>query len=108
MARLDIVRSQFLTWHVTPNGRANSFDSLCGRFMDKVQKRHPEISRFREKDIRKKTANDLELEEASKLLAHTSTGTTQKHYRSKPKATSPHSMALKRRDEDQKVPTPEA
>jgi integrase len=94
--------------YVTPDGRADSFDSLWGRFMDKLQKQHPDLSRFQEKDIRKKTANDLELEEASKLLAHTSEETTQKHYRNKPKATSPHSMAnVKRRKADQKGPTPE-
>lgn len=90
--------------YITPDGRADSFDSLWGRFMDKLVKKHPEITRFQEKDIRKKTANDLDLPDATKLLAHTSEATTAKHYRIKGKTAAPHSMAQVKRSNSGKVP----
>jgi len=79
--------------YVTPNGRADSFDSLWGRFMKKLKKTHPEVESFQEKDIRKKTANDLDIVLASKLLAHTSEAVTRRHYIVTSEKTSPHSMA---------------
>jgi integrase len=71
-------------------GQANAFDSLWQRFMDKVKKSG--FDAFQEKDLRKKTASDMPLEQAQKLLGHTTAATTRKHYRIKGEVVTPHTI----------------
>jgi len=49
-------------------------------------------NRFQEKDLRKKTASDMELSTASKLLGHTKIETTARHYRLNGEKVSPHTL----------------
>ena len=66
-------------------GRANGFDSMWGRFMDRVVAETSVNERFQEKDIRAKFGSDLESDqEAADKLGHTSAATAAKHYRRKP------------------------
>lgn len=55
--------------------------------------------RFQEKDLRKKTASDMDLAAVTKLLGHVSARTTSPHYRLRGQLVSPHT--LKRNEQDE-------
>lgn len=74
------------------DGTAPGFDSLWRRFMTRVMGETRIITRFQERDLRKKTASDMDLSAASELLGHTTGATTARHYRLLPNAVSPHSL----------------
>lgn len=78
--------------YVNENGMANGFDSLWQRFMKRVIDKTKVVERFQEKDLRKKTASDMDLDAAQKLLGHTSSDTTKRHYRLLAEVVSPHSL----------------
>jgi integrase len=66
-------------------GTCNGFDSMWGRFMDRVLKDTKVAQRFHERDLRAKVASNAEsLEKARKLLAHVDLRTTNRIYRRKP------------------------
>ena len=92
----DIVPWLFCTnrgaCYVKENGTANAFDSLWQRFMAKVLNCTSITERFQEKDLRKKTASDMDLDRASKLLGHTKQDTTRRHYRLTGDKVAPHSL----------------
>lgn len=75
---------------VKSNGTANGFDTLWRRFQEKALERTKLERRFQEKDMRAKTGSDVELEHASKLLAHTKEEITRMVYRRKGEVTQPH------------------
>ena len=74
------------------DGRANAFDSLWQRFMQRALKYTSLKMKFQEKDLRKKTATDMPLESARDLLAHSSPDTTERHYRLGARKVLPHSI----------------
>ncbi len=79
--------------YATPNGKNSSFKSLWKRSMAKAIKDTELENKFSEKDIRTKTASDMDsVEEAQRLLGHTSPDTTRRHYRLKPEKVAPHSL----------------
>lgn len=92
----DIVPWLFCTrngdCYVKDNGSANAFDSLWQRFMKRVVTKTKVNERFQEKDLRKKTASDMGLAAAQKLLGHTSAVTTERHYRITADNVRPHSL----------------
>jgi integrase len=66
-------------------GLCNGFDSMWGRFMDRVMHETKITERFTEHDLRAKAGSDAEsLEKARALLQHASTTTTLTVYRRKP------------------------
>jgi len=70
--------------------KCNAFDSLWQRFMKRVMELTKVTERFHEHDLRAKAASDSEtLEEASKLLGHSSTEITNRVYRRKPTTVTP-------------------
>jgi len=70
-------------------GKANGFDSIWKRYMDRVVKETKVTERIWEKDLRAKCATDADsLEHARALLSHTSTKTT-KIYRRKAEVVKP-------------------
>jgi len=63
----------------------HGWDSLWGRFMDRVLKETKVKERFTEHDLRAKAGSDApSLERAQQLLTHASSTTTKKIYRRKP------------------------
>ena len=78
--------------YVKDNGTANGFDSLWRRFMTKLIAETKVTERFQEKDLRKKTATDMNVDQARRLLGHTSERTTRQHYRLKGEIVKPHSL----------------
>lgn len=90
--------------YIDEKGRCNAFDSLWQRFMDKVMARTAVTERFQERDLRAKTASDSDtVEEASELLAHSSTDITRRVYRRKPVRVKPlllRGIASKRGGQD--------
>ena len=78
--------------YVKQNGTANAFDSLWQRFMKRVIDKTKVDERFQEKDLRKKTASDMHVDQARRLLGHTSERTTRQHYRLKGEIVRPHSL----------------
>jgi len=74
------------------NGSASGFDSLWQRFMNRATENSKLVEKFQEKDLRKKTASDMNLNDAKELLGHTSVKTTSKHYRLKPRIVKPHTL----------------
>jgi integrase len=79
--------------YATPNGKNSGFKSLWQRSMAKALKSTKLKHKFTEKDIRAKTASDMDsTEDAQKLLGHTSPETTRRHYRLKPEKVAPHSL----------------
>lgn len=65
-------------------GRYDGWDSLWGRFLDRVLKETKVKERFTAHDLRAKAASDATSEEeARKLLSHASTETTRRIYRRK-------------------------
>lgn len=70
--------------YIDAKGRANGFDSLWQRFMDKVMETSVS-DRFQERDLRAKVASDSATEDdAQRRLAHADPATTRKIYRRKP------------------------
>lgn len=66
-------------------GRADAWDSMWQRFMDRVLKDTKVVERFTEHDLRAKCASDAEtLEKARALLAHADARTTDAIYRRRP------------------------
>lgn len=66
-------------------GTANGFDSMWGRFMDRVLAETKVKLRFTEHDLRAKVGSDAEsLERCRALLQHATTATSLKIYRRKP------------------------
>ena len=91
--------------YATPNRKNSGFKSLWQRSMAKALKETKLEKKFTEKDIRAKTASDMDsTEDAQKLLGHTNPETTRRHYRLKPEKVAPHSLR-KKQDQDQDPPT---
>lgn len=79
--------------YATTNGKNSGFKSLWQRFMLKALAETDLKEKFSEHDIRKKTGSDMDsLESAQRLLGHTSSETTRKHYRLKAERVAPHSI----------------
>ena len=71
------------------DGKANGFDSVWQRFMDRVV-RETGIARFQERDLRAKCATDADsLAHAQALLDHASAATTKRIYRRRPERVKP-------------------
>lgn len=71
-------------------GECHGWDSMWGRFMDRVLKETKVIARFTEHDLRAKCASDAEtLEHARALLSHADARTTEAIYRRKPERVKP-------------------
>ena len=92
----DIVPWLFCTrrgdCYVKENGTANAFDSLWQRFMKRAIDKTALVEKYQEKDLRKKTASDMPLAAAQKLLGHTTPNTTKRHYRLLGDRVTPHSI----------------
>lgn len=73
-------------------GSANGFDSLWQRFQKKAIAETSLTEKYQEKDLRKKTASDMTLDEARLLLGHTTAATTKKNYRVKGERVKPHTL----------------
>jgi integrase len=69
--------------YIKPDASANGFDSIWGRFMDKVLTRTSVTDRFTEHDLRAKVASDTESEHARQLLGHSNIEITERIYRRK-------------------------
>jgi integrase len=68
----------------------HGWDSMWGRFMDRVLKETKVAERFTEHDLRAKCASDAEsLEHARALLSHADARTTEAIYRRKPERVKP-------------------
>ena len=77
-------------------GRADGWDSMWQRFMDRLLKETKVRARFTEHDLRAKAGSDAEtLEDARKLLSHASAETTKKIYRRKAERVQPLSLPKK-------------
>jgi len=71
--------------YINNQGKANAFDSLWQRYMNRVIELTNVEDKFQERDLRAKVASDSEtLQEASERLGHGTTETTNKVYRRKP------------------------
>jgi len=76
--------------YVKDDGSANGWDSMWGRFMDRVLAETKVAERFTEHDLRAKCASDAEsLEHARALLSHADARTTERVYRRKPERVKP-------------------
>ncbi len=72
------------------DGRANAFDSLWQRFMQRVMTKTRVLERFQERDLRAKVGSESEsLQAASERLGHSSTEITKRVYRRKPVSVTP-------------------
>ncbi len=72
-------------------GKANAWDSMWQRFMDRVIAETDVEDRFQERDLRAKAASDaLDLEHARALLSHADSRITQQVYRRKPEVVVPN------------------
>ena len=68
--------------YIDETGRAGAFNSIWQRFVAKCLKETSISERFDEKGLRTKVGSDQEtVAEASRLLGHTNTATTEKSYR---------------------------
>ena len=75
---------------VNSDGETSNFDSQWQRAMSKAIKETDLTEKFQERDLRAKTASDVEsAEHAAKLLQHHSTATTNRVYRRKPEIVIP-------------------
>lgn len=81
--------------YINENGEANGFDSLWQRFMKRAIAKTDLKEKYQEKDLRKKTASDMNLLDAQRLLGHTSATTTKRHYRLRGERVTPHSISGK-------------
>jgi integrase len=71
-------------------GNCHGWDSMWGRFMDRVLKETEVKERFTEHDLRAKCASDAEtLDHARALLSHADARTTEAIYRRKPERVKP-------------------
>lgn len=71
-------------------GRANGFDTLWTRFIDRVLAETPLSERIKEKDLRALVgAESASDEDARHRLGHTSVATTRRHYRRRPRLITP-------------------
>lgn len=71
-------------------GNCHGWDSMWGRFVDRVLKETKITQRFTEHDLRAKCASDAEsLEHARALLSHADARTTEAIYRRKPEVVRP-------------------
>lgn len=71
-------------------GKAHGWDSMWGRFVDRVMTETTITERFTEHDLRAKCASDASsLEHARALLAHADARTTEKIYRRRPEVVGP-------------------
>lgn len=71
-------------------GRANGFDTLWQRYMDAVMDRTAVTTRIKEKTLRAYVSDASDsIEDAANRLGHTTTATTEKHYRKKPRRITP-------------------
>jgi len=75
--------------YIKPDASANGFDSIWGRFMDKVLTRTSVTERFTEHDLRAKVASDTESEHARQLLGHSNIEITERIYRRKAELVKP-------------------
>ncbi len=66
--------------YIKADSTANGFDSIWGRFMEKVLSGTKVQERFTEHDLRAKVASDNELVHAQRLLGHSSSSITEKIY----------------------------
>ena len=75
--------------YLKPDSTANSWESVWGRFMDRVVI-EAGIERFQERDLRAKCATDADsLAHAQALLDHASAATTKRIYRRRPERVKP-------------------
>lgn len=71
-------------------GKSDGWDSMWGRFIDRVMAETEVSNRFTEHDIRAKAGSDAEtLEHARALLSHADARTTEAIYRRKPERVTP-------------------
>lgn len=70
-------------------GSTSGFDSIWQRFMAKVIANTKVNERFTEHDLRAKATDNIDLEHAQKLLAHSNPATTKKIYMRKPTKVAP-------------------
>jgi integrase len=71
-------------------GEASGWDSMWGRFMDRLLAETKVTERFTEHDLRAKAGSDAESDEdARKMLSHANTEMTRKAYRRKPERVKP-------------------
>ena len=70
-------------------GSSSGFNSIWQRFMKKVIDNTNVKERFTEHDLRAKTTDNIDLEHAQKLLAHSNPATTKKIYMRKPVKVAP-------------------
>jgi hypothetical protein len=70
--------------YIKEDGTTSGFDTMWQRYMRKAIKNETITERFTEHDLRAKAVEDETLDVASRLLRHTSTQVTAKHYRRKP------------------------
>ncbi|MFH1495623.1 MAG: hypothetical protein ABIG70_12605 [Pseudomonadota bacterium] len=76
--------------YVNEDGKANGWDSMWGRFMDRVLAETKVTERFTEHDIRAKCASNAStLEHARQLLTHADSRVTDRVYRRKPEVVKP-------------------
>lgn len=76
--------------YVNKDGKANGWDSMWGRFMDRVLAETKVSERFTEHDIRAICASDANtLEHARQLLTHADSRVTDRVYRRKPEIVKP-------------------
>jgi integrase len=71
--------------YIKEDGTTSGFDSIWQRFIKKALAETDLQERFREHDLRAKTASDIDLEHAQQLLGHSNAAITQKVYRRRPK-----------------------
>ena len=70
------------TPYIGEDGRANGFDSIWRRFVDKAVETTTITERFQEKDLRAKVGSDAEsIGAAQEILGHSSPAVTERHYR---------------------------
>lgn len=78
------------SYYNAETGRANGWESIWRRFMDRVLAETALAQRFTDLELRAKAGSDAEsLERAQALLAHASSATTRKHYRRRPEVVAP-------------------
>lgn len=75
--------------YIKPDGNTSGFDSIWQRFMHKALEETELKEKFREHDLRAKTASDIEAEHARQLLGHSNMAMTQRVYRRKPERVKP-------------------
>jgi integrase len=74
---------------IKPDGRANGFDTLWQRFMNKLVA-ETDVTRFQERDLRALVASESDtLEEAKERLGHSDSRITARVYRRKPTKVKP-------------------